>query len=126
MQGLGEDPEPLRVLAVFDHAWDLVAADGRVVALVTPRIGNGPLNIVIGTRLSNLPRPSPGEPALIDRHSLRLGEVEVILACPEWDPRPDWPTLRARYPHSRSGADSRSPRSRARTKSRLAATDRTR
>ncbi len=35
------------VLAVFEHACDLITHDGDVVALVTSQVGDGPLNIVV-------------------------------------------------------------------------------
>lgn len=89
---------PLRVLAVFEHAWDLITPDGRVMTLVTPHVGNGPLNIVIDASLGGLPQPAIGGPATIDAQHLRLGDIEITLACPEWDPRPDWAALRGRLP----------------------------
>jgi len=36
-----------RALAVFEQACDLVTHDGEVVGLVSPQIGDGPLNIVV-------------------------------------------------------------------------------
>ena len=45
--GPGVEPPSLRVLAVFEHACDLVTPDGRIVALVTPTVGDGPFNIVL-------------------------------------------------------------------------------
>jgi Protein of unknown function (DUF2877) len=103
-QGLSATPLPLRVLSVFDNAWDLVAADGRVFALVTQDIGDGPLNIVLPAKLPHLLLPPAGAPASIDVERLSLGEIEIGLACADWDPCPDWGGLRARYPAIRAGA----------------------
>jgi len=103
-QGLSATPLPLRVLSVFDNAWDLVAADGRVFALVTPDIGDGPLNIVLPAKLPHLLLPRAGARVSIDVERLRLGEIEIGLACADWDPCPDWDGLRARYPAMRARA----------------------
>jgi hypothetical protein len=97
-QGLGATPLPLRVLAVFDNVCNLVAADERVFALVTRNVGDGPLNIVVDAHLPQLPLPPAGAPASINAARLCLGEIEIGLACADWDPCPDWEGLRARYP----------------------------
>lgn len=97
-QGLSAAPLPLHVLSVFDNAWNLVAADGRVFALVTRDIGDGPLNIVLPAQLPHLLLPRAGAPASIDVERLRLGEIEIGLACADWNPCPNWEGLRARYP----------------------------
>ena len=102
-EGLSATPLPLRVLAVFDDACNLVAADGRVFALVTQVIGEGPLNIVLSAPLPSRLRPPAGAPASINVERLSLGEIEISLACADWDPRPDWGMLRAQYPVVRAG-----------------------
>ena len=101
-QGLGATPLPLRVLAVFDNACNLVTADGRVFALVTRKVGDGPLNIVVDAHFPYLQLPSAGAPSWINAECLSLGEIEIGLACADWDPRPDWGGLRARYPAIRA------------------------
>ena len=103
-QGLSATPLPLRVLAVFDNACNLAAADGRVVALVTQSIGDGPLNIVADARLPRSLLPQAGTAASINVERLSLGEIEIELACADWDPRPNWGGLRARYPAVRAQA----------------------
>ena len=97
-RGLSIETLPLTVVARFDNACDFVAADGRVFALVNPKVGNGPLNIVVDARLADLPLPPAGAAAGIDEERLRLGEIEIGLACADWNPRPDWNGLRTRYP----------------------------
>ena len=72
--------------------------DGRVFALVSPNVGDGPLNIVVDAHLPHLPLPPAGAPASINAARLCLGEIEIGLACADWDPCPDWEGLRARYP----------------------------
>jgi len=97
-QELSAVPLPLQVLAVFPAVCNLIAADGRVCALVGERIGPGPLNIVLPGRLPQLALLPAGAPATITADRLRLGVLEVDLACDEWEPSPDWAGLRAAYP----------------------------
>ncbi len=88
-----------QVLAVFDHACDLVSPDGEVAALVSPAVGDGPLNIVVAglDRARALIRPGMA----IRREGTRLHvgplTVELNGATP-WNPRPDWATLRRARP----------------------------
>lgn len=90
-------PFAARVLAVFDRACDLVTADGDVMALVTPQIGDGPLNVVVEAEPGGFAAVEPGMPARLgDGGHLRIGGLEVILeGATVWEPRPDWSALRA-------------------------------
>ena len=103
-QGLDASSLPLQVLSIFDRACNLVAADGRVITLVTRNVGDGPLNIVVDAHLPSLPLPPVGAPASINVERLSLGEIEIGLACADWDSRPDWGGLRAQYPVVRAHA----------------------
>ncbi len=86
-------------MAVFQHACDLVTTDGQVIAVVEPRIGNGPLNIVIDREDAPFRLLQPDAPARLDRRRLQLGGMEVALSgAAVWEPRPNWPALRARRP----------------------------
>jgi hypothetical protein len=101
----------LRVMAEFEHACDLVMPEHDVVArdviaLVTLRIGNGPLNIVVddlpgGLALLQRDTTAPGmdapnRAAMLSSTSLRVGHIEVELGGAQiWEPRPDWDALRA-------------------------------
>jgi hypothetical protein len=85
------------VLGVHGRACTLAEADGRVIAVVLPEVGNGPLNIVLDAR--------DGVPAAVqvdmsagaDESGLHIGPVRVALAgAAVWEPRPDWQALRAR------------------------------
>ena len=66
--GPGAQPPSLHVLAVFEHACDLVTPDGRIVALVTPTVGDGPFNMVVAENAAGifspiaLGTPEPWEP----------------------------------------------------------------
>jgi hypothetical protein len=86
-----------RVLAVFEHACDLVTRDGDVLALVTPRIGDGPLNVVVDGAAGLFAGIDAGEPVALEGERLRVGGLGIDLrGAVVWEPRPDWDTLRAR------------------------------
>jgi hypothetical protein len=90
-------PFAARVLAVFEHACDLVTPAGDVVALVTPQVGDGPLNIVVEKRPGVFATVEPGGRARLDGGRLQIGGLEVALeGAAVWEPCPDWAALRAR------------------------------
>ena len=94
---LWEGPFAARVLAVFEHACNLVTPEGRVVALVLPQIGDGPLNIVVHGRPGDFVAVEPGMSARLEGRRLRVGGLEIVLeGAVVWEPRPDWDRLRAR------------------------------
>ncbi|MCR4405347.1 MAG: DUF2877 domain-containing protein [Anaerolineae bacterium] len=102
-----------RVLAVFDHACNLVTPAGDVVALVTPQIGDGPLSVVVEAEPGSFAALDPGMAVWTDSGHLRVGVtdqsplLDVILAGAEvWEPSPAWSTLRAQ----RAIIESRLPR----------------
>ena len=84
----------VRVLHGFDHACNLIDANGEVIALVTPSVGNGPFHLVvppIGFRASI----TADSPVTVDRDALIIGDVQVdFAAAADWNPRPEWETLR--------------------------------
>lgn len=86
-----------RVLAVFERVCDLVTSDGDVIALVPPRVGDGPLNIVLDEEDTYFTTVEPGMPARLERGRLQVGGLEVALDnAAVWEPCPDWKSLRAR------------------------------
>ena len=92
-------PSVARVLAVFDHACDLVTPGGDVVALVTPQVGNGPLNVVVGVEPGGFTAVEPDMIARLEGGRLRVGGLEVALeGATVWEPCPDWSALRAQQP----------------------------
>ncbi len=99
-EGLWQSPSPaLHVLAVFERACDLVGAgeEGRrrVIGLVAPEIGDGPLNVVLDQGGWDFTAVEPGTRARIDGGQLQVGSLEVDLRQAEvWEPRPDWAALR--------------------------------
>ena len=99
---LDRGPFSAHVLAAFDRACDLVTGDGKVIALVSPQVGDGPLNIVLD-RAGGFDRLRVGTKVTRDAGRLfffngAVGDsVEVDLQeTALWEPCPDWDRLRAR------------------------------
>jgi len=85
------------VLAAFDHACDLLISKDRIVALVTRRVGDGPLNVVVDGPAGLFAGLEPGTPAVLAKDRICVGRLEVALAgATVWEPRPDWKSLRVR------------------------------
>ena len=83
------------VLSVFAEACNLISDQGEIVALVSQRVGNGPLNIVLegyGFLSRSL---EVGLPAEGDGRSIRVGEALMVsLAGAEvWEPQLEWEGL---------------------------------
>ena len=96
---LREGRPTARVLAVFERACDLITQDGDVLALVTPQIGDGPLNIVVDGAEELFAGVDPGAPVTLEleEEQLWIGGLGVDLGVATvWEPRPDWNALRAR------------------------------
>lgn len=86
-----------RVLTVFDRACDLLTHDGDVVALVTPQVGDGPLNVVVDGPPGLFATVETGAPAHLEERQLQIGALRFDLErAMIWEPRPDWERLRAR------------------------------
>ncbi|MBN1178243.1 MAG: hypothetical protein JXD18_03470, partial [Anaerolineae bacterium] len=88
-----------RVLAVFERACDLVTEAGDVIALVTPDVGDGPLNIVVEGQPGCFAGVETGTIATVDNGTLWVGNsLSVSLKhAAIWEPRPDWERFRAQY-----------------------------
>jgi len=74
-----------RIAAKYEHTVLLQDESGDLVALVTPEIGDGPLNTVLDT---------PDLGGLGDLRGLLLRPISLERAT-VWEPQPDWPGLRA-------------------------------
>jgi len=85
------------VWAVSGRACDLVTRDGDVIALVTPSIGDGPLNVVLD-RLNGLATLNRTNTELIaEGNCLRIEQFAVDMrSARTWEPCPDWEALRTR------------------------------
>ncbi|HHS97971.1 MAG TPA: DUF2877 domain-containing protein [Chloroflexi bacterium] len=93
---LQRGPAPARVLAVFERACDLVTANGEVIGLVVPEVGEGPLNVVVEGRHGPFDGLQAGMSAQVSPRSIAVGPLRVDLSTASiWEPRPEWETLRA-------------------------------
>jgi hypothetical protein len=86
-----------RVLAVFERACDLITPGGDVIALVTPQIGDGPLNVVVDGGAGLFDRVHSAAPVTLGEERLQVDGLRVDLGqATAWEPRPAWEALRAR------------------------------
>jgi hypothetical protein len=91
--------DPAQVLAVFEHACNLLTAEGNVIALVGEEIGNGPLNVVLGGMDDLYADLKMGTPATLAEHHMIIGRLEIDLStATQWEPRPNWDSLRVHQP----------------------------
>ena len=82
-----------QVLGVHELACNLADDAGEVIALVAPAVGDGPFSIVVDASFEGL---AAGDPVHAGMERLVAGTLEVDLtAAPAWEPRPDWPRLKA-------------------------------
>lgn len=88
------------VLSVFAGACNLVNAQGEVVALVSQRVGNGPLNIVLKGNGFLFKGLEAGLPVEGEGRSIQIGEAWVVsLAGAEvWEPQLEWEGLNTDWP----------------------------
>ena len=85
-----------QVLAVFGHACNLRTSDGRVIALVLPEVGDGPLNIVVDGSPGVFSALEPGMSVWLDKGRLRVADLQIDLKKTViWDAQPNWKKLRA-------------------------------
>lgn len=85
------------VASVFAEACNLVTDTGDFISLVTPQIGNGPLNALINRPLG-LPPLEQGDGVTGNGEWLRLGSgwrLSLTKAC-SWNPMPDYNQLALR------------------------------
>jgi hypothetical protein len=109
-QLLDQKPFAARVLAAFDQACDLVTPQGDILALVSPPVGDGPLNVVVEAEPGDLASAEPGTPARLDGLTIEIGRLRIALdAAKIWEPHPEWSALRAR----REAVEARLPALRA-------------
>ena len=86
----------VRVFASYHHACNLVTSDRKIFALVSPTIGNGPLNIVI-QEIGALQHVKPGVLAVFSDEQPGLGRSLVVSleAAQLWRPEVNWKCLTA-------------------------------
>jgi hypothetical protein len=93
-QSLRVQPFAGCVAGVFRRACNLIDAEGRVVTLTLPSVGNGPFFIVAEAAEALFDRLQPRQPVRIDADHLIVGGtlLSLSMAC-VWDP-----TLPAQQP----------------------------
>ena len=92
---LVEEPCDARVTLVFERACNLITADGYVIGLVLPVVGNGPLNIVVDGNPNVFSVLEPGMSVWLDKGRLRVADLQIDLKrAVVWDARPNWKELR--------------------------------
>lgn len=84
----------VRVFANYRRACNLVTSEGEMIALVSPAIGNGPLNIVIEEN-GALQYVKPRLPAVFSDEQPGLGESLVVSldGAQVWRPEVNWKCL---------------------------------
>ena len=84
------------LLHVFDRACTLISESGTVLSIVSPKIGAGPFNLVLGEELLFSETISLQSPVSHSSHSLTLGNLVIRTERAKiWNPCPDWEKLHA-------------------------------
>jgi hypothetical protein len=85
-----------RVLAGFARGCMVASSDGRVVSIVSPELGDGPLNLVLSTPGFSFHGIPKGGRAWVEDGRLCTDGLEVATSeAAIWEPRPNWSRLRA-------------------------------
>jgi hypothetical protein len=85
------------VLSVHARSCNLLTGSGEVIALVSPEIGDGPLNVVLPEWPAALSRLQAGTRVVCAPHQLLLPLLTIdLVAARAWEPRPDWAKVRGR------------------------------
>jgi hypothetical protein len=86
-----------RILHVFNNACNLINEYGQVLSIVTPRIGNGPFNLVIDHDIRFSDHLRLQSPIYNTPPKLSVGDITINSSKAQvWNPRPDWEALHSR------------------------------
>ena len=86
-----------RILHIFDRACNLINERGDVLSIVTPKIGNGPFNLVVADDICFLDHWNLDSPIYYSPSQFNIGNLTIYLSEAKlWNPRPDWEVLHAR------------------------------
>jgi hypothetical protein len=89
-----------RILHIFEHACNLINERGEVLSLATPRIGNGPFNLVVEKAVCFLGHIDLQSQISISSNQLCLGDLTFSTGDAKiWNPNPDWKSLHAQKGH---------------------------
>ena len=84
-------------MAIFNRTCLLSTTGGKLLALVLPSIGNGPLNVVLDGQPGCFSCLDVGVPAWVGQERIQARGLDVELEMAHlWDPRPDWDKMRTR------------------------------
>jgi hypothetical protein len=85
------------ILHVFDNVCNLINAGREVLSIVTPKIGNGPFNLVVEDDVLFSTHLTAASPISIHANQLQLEDLTILITNAEiWSPRPNWEMLHAR------------------------------
>jgi hypothetical protein len=88
-------PTAVSLLHQFDHALNLIVANGPIISIVQPSIGAGPFSIVVAGERPFPPTISPATPIKKTADSLQIGPLHIDLRPAQlWQPTPNWNLLR--------------------------------
>jgi hypothetical protein len=86
-----------RILHVFDRACNLINEQKEVLSIVTPRIGNGPFNLVLEGDVCFSDHLDLKSQVSLSSTQVTLGTVTIHIADAKlWNPCPNWEILHAR------------------------------
>jgi hypothetical protein len=89
-----------RFLHIFDGACNLINEHREILSIVTPRIGNGPFNLVIEKDFPFSRHLHLESRVTISPDHLNLGVLMINTTNAQlWSPRPDWEKLHGRKNH---------------------------
>jgi len=85
-----------RLLHVFEQACNLINERKEVLSVVTPQIGNGPFNLVVGDNISFSQHLNSESRGSVSANRLTVGKWTVEIAdAILWSARLDWEMLHA-------------------------------
>ena len=93
---LSGPPKTGKILVLFRRVCTIQAADQRLISLVAPEVGDGPLSIVLEQAPTGWAGLQPEAQVRVGWELLQCENLEISLEGARiWDPRPDWEDLRA-------------------------------
>ena len=86
-----------RILHIFDHACNLINERREVLSVVTPRIGDGPFNLVIEEEVFISRNLCMESTISISPNQFTLADLTISTTdTKSWNPHPDWEKLHVR------------------------------
>ena len=88
-------PTAVSLLHLFDHAINLIDADGEIISVVQSSIGAGPFAIVVDAERPFPSQISPQNSVYKTATTLTIGQLQIDLRPAKlWNPIPRWALLR--------------------------------